>query len=47
MKEWKNGWHLTNFQNDNARKVSIFGVFLVRMWENADQKNSRNGHSSV
>ena len=29
-----------------AWKVSVFGVFLVRMRENTDQKNSKYGHFS-
>ena len=29
-----------------AWKVSVFGVFLVRMQENADQKNAEYGHFS-
>ena len=27
-----------------SRKVSVFGVFLVRMREKTDQKNSEYGH---
>ena len=27
-------------------KVSVFGVFLVQMWENVDHKNSEYGHIS-
>ena len=35
------------FSNQNtARKVSVFGVFLVLILENTDQKNSEYGHFS-
>ena len=32
--------------NFTAWKVSVFGVFLFRMQENKDQKNSEYGHFS-
>ena len=31
---------------DTARKVSVFGVFLVQIRENTDQENSEYGHFS-
>ena len=38
---------LTKCKNTSLHESSVFGVFLVRMWENIDQKNSEYRHFYV